>query len=64
MPKTIKSKGEYRGQVRHRYNILEQWDGKRWREVANFMDEKDYWPPNRKIHFDVEDALHDARGTR
>lgn len=54
---SIKTKGEYIGQVRFRYNILEQWNGRKWKEVKNFIEEKDYWP--HKIHFDVEDALND-----
>lgn len=49
-------RGEYIGQCRTAFNILEQWDGKAWREIPAVIT-----PAARsgKIHFDVEDALHD-----
>lgn len=57
MSKQSKNKrGKYLGQCRMEYNILQQWDGKVWREVPDVIT-----PVARasKIHFDVEDALHD-----
>lgn len=51
-----RKRGEYLGQCRTVFNILEQWDGKTWREIPAVIT-----PTVRsgKIHFDVEDALHD-----
>lgn len=48
--------GKYRGELRSRFNILEQWDGKRWREPPEVGE---YGKSLAPIHFDVEDALHD-----
>lgn len=49
-------RGIYVGQCRLNYNILEQWNGKKWNEVPNVFHEE---RRGGKIHFDVEDALDD-----
>lgn len=48
--------GRYIGELRSRFNIIEQWDGKQWRKPPEVGD---YGRTAGKIHFDVEDALHD-----
>lgn len=49
-------RGEYLGQCRRIFNVLEQWNGKAWREIPDVISlaEKPI-----KTHFDVEDALYD-----
>jgi hypothetical protein len=47
--------GHYRGEIRSRFNIVEQWDGQKWREPPEVGDYGEGRPG--KIHFDVEDAL-------
>lgn len=51
------TKGIYQGQCRKRFNILEQWDGRRWRRVPDVVDRTPYQPS--KIHFDVDDFGRD-----
>ena len=52
-----KTKGEFRGQVRYHYNILQQWTGRAWVRVENFIDEKDYWPT--KLHFGPDEEIRE-----
>ena len=54
----FETKGSFIGECRKRYNILEQWNGKRWRQVPDVII-REQSPHYSKIHFDVEDALDD-----
>lgn len=47
--------GEYVGQCRSLWNIIEQWDGKKWRAIPEVQDRRPQ--PRGRINFDVEDAL-------
>lgn len=49
-----KAPGEYVGQCRNVFNILEQWDGKRWRAVPDAFDPKEKSSPV-KLHFGPDD---------
>lgn len=51
----FKTPGEYVGQCRSLWNIIEQWDGKKWRSVPEVQDRRPQ-TPGRTI-FDVEDTL-------
>ena len=53
----LSTKGKYLGQCRQRFNILEQWEGRKWVRVPDVRDRTPARPS--RIHFDVEDALHD-----
>lgn len=49
----IDTKGQYVGQCRKLFNILEQWNGKKWMRVPEVLDRR---PQKRgPIHFDVDD---------
>jgi hypothetical protein len=50
-------KGKYRGELRSRFNILEQWDGKKWREPPEVGV---YGGAVTKINFSVENSLLDC----
>lgn len=52
-----KDKGRFLGECRLSHNILEQWDGKKWRRVPDV--EYPTLSFSGRLHFDVEDALHD-----
>lgn len=45
----LKTKGSYLGECRLRFNILEQWNGKKWREVPHVIDRQPAEP--NKLHF-------------
>lgn len=47
--------GKFRGELRTRFNNIEQWDGKQWREPEE-VGVYDARPT--ELHFDVADALH------
>lgn len=48
--------GKYRGELRTRFNNIEQWDGKRWREPPEVGRYGRSLAPTI-LRFDVEDAL-------
>ncbi len=50
-----KDKGKYPGECRLNYNILEQWNGKKWKQVPSV----EHRPPPflGRMIFDVEDEL-------
>ncbi len=52
-----KTKGKYRGECRLNYNILEQWDGKRWKRVVSVQHKPS--PFCGRMIFDVEDMWAD-----
>lgn len=41
--------GEYLGQCRKQFNILEQWNGREWRRVPDVIDRRPEEP--QKLHF-------------
>lgn len=41
--------GQYLGQCRKLFNILEQWDGKKWRRVPDVIDRRPASPAD--LHF-------------
>lgn len=47
-------RGKYKGELRSRFNVIEQWNGVRWAEPPEVGDYGDDLAP---IHFDVEDGL-------
>jgi hypothetical protein len=49
--------GEYQGQCRSLFNIIEQWDGKRWRSVPVVVDRRPQ--PTGRLHFGPEDFGRD-----
>lgn len=49
----IGTKGEYVGQCRLLFNIIEQWDGKKWRRVPSVVDRRQHAPA--PLHFDPDD---------
>jgi hypothetical protein len=48
-------KGKYRGELRSRFNIIEQWDGKKWREPPEVGDYGDGIAPD--LHFGPDDDM-------
>ena len=50
--KEFREFGEYVGQCRTVFNILEQWDGKAWRRVPTAPDRRPY--PAPRLHFEPE----------
>jgi hypothetical protein len=56
MGKIDQRPGKYVGELRRIFNCLEQWNGKEWCEPP---ERATYEAHSGKIHFDVEDALHD-----
>ena len=47
-------KGSYRGELRSRFNTIEQWDGKRWREPPEVGWTNETIHGNGPLHFDVD----------
>lgn len=45
----FKTPGQYLGQCRKVFNILEQWDGKKWRAIPDVVDRRPQSPA--KLHF-------------
>lgn len=53
----LSTKGLYRGHCRLRFNILEQWDGRKWQRVPDVIDRSPQ--PMGKLHFGPEDFGRD-----
>ena len=49
--------GEYVGHCRKLFNILEQWDGTKWRRTPDVADRRPR--PMGKLHFGPEDYGRD-----
>lgn len=50
----IGTRGDYLGQCRLLFNILEQWNGSQWMRVPNVVDRRPSTEPV-KLHFGPED---------
>ena len=47
--------GQYLGQCRKVFNILEQWDGKKWCAVPGAVDPDERPSPPPRLHFGPQD---------
>jgi hypothetical protein len=59
--KEFKGAGEYVGQCRRVFNILEQWDGKKWRAVPHVPDRRPTLPQSH-LHFGPDEPGNPYEG--